>query len=337
MALILYVDDEPALLEIGKIYLESHTGFRVATLSSARSALDELATRRYDAILSDYQMPEMDGIEFLKEVRRQYGGIPFILFTGKGREEIVIQAINNGADFYVQKGGEVQSQFAELAHHIQSAIERRTAMDLFRYSQQRLADIIDFSPHPMFAIDTKGNVIIWNKAIAELTGSPSAAMLGKGNYEYANALYHERRPMLADLILAEDDAFEKDRYLYTIRDNQMLTAEAVFTKPDGTRVYLWGKASLLYDPSGNLAGAIESLTDISPLKQAEAKLKKAYDQQTRILEEFQNRVASTRENYLSALKSEKKSMSLEIFPDSLTLKELLNSSKTPVNTNHRVR
>ncbi|MDD4483991.1 MAG: response regulator [Methanoregula sp.] len=329
MVTILYVDDEPALLEIGKLFLELQEDFHVETLPSAKLALERLGrTQRYDAILSDYQMPEMDGIEFLKEVRRQYGEIPFILFTGKGREEIVIQAINNGVDFYVQKGGEPRSQFVELAHHIQAAIERRTAIDQLCHSEQRLADIIDFSPSPMFAIDTRGNVILWNKAIAELTGMSSDKILGKGNYEYADALYHERRPMLADLILSGDEAFEKARYLYTSRENRTLTAEAIFKKTDGTEVHLWGKASRLYDPSGSLAGAIETLTDITRLKETEAKLKKAYDQQTRILEEFQKRVALTRENYQSVIRNEDVGRSHEIFPDSLTLKDLFGSPKS---------
>ena len=59
----------------------------------------------YDAIISDYQIPDMDGIEFLKKVRSSGNSIPFIIFTGKGREEVVIEALNAGADFYLQKGG----------------------------------------------------------------------------------------------------------------------------------------------------------------------------------------------------------------------------------------
>ena len=327
MAAILYVDDEPGLLEIGKHFIETHEGFLVDTVSSAKEALVRLSSCHYDAIISDYQMPEMDGIEFLKEVRRQYGNIPFVLFTGKGREEIVIQAINNGADFYVQKGGEIQSQFAELIHHVNIAIERRHVIDRLRDSEQRLADIIDFSPNPMFAIDTRGKVIIWNKAIAELTGTPPGKMLGKGNFEYADVLYHERRPMLADLILSEDEAFEKEHYLYTLRENRTLTAESVIIQPDGTELHLWGKASRLFNPAGSLTGAIETLTDITRLKETEAKLKMAYDQQTRILEEFQKRVTRTRENYQSVLKNGEGKKTLEVFPDSLTFRDLMDSSK----------
>jgi CheY-like chemotaxis protein len=124
---ILYVDDEPDLLEIGRLFLE-HTGqFTVETITSAPTALALLKTTDFDAIISDYQMPEMDGIAFLKIVRAAGKDIPFILFTGRGREEVVIQALNEGADFYLQKGGESRSQFAELGHVITRAVERKRA------------------------------------------------------------------------------------------------------------------------------------------------------------------------------------------------------------------
>jgi CheY-like chemotaxis protein len=124
---ILYVDDEPELLEIGRIFLEHSGQFTVDTITSAPAALSLLKTTSYDAIISDYQMPEMDGIAFLKTVRAADKNIPFILFTGRGREEVVIQALNEGADFYLQKGGESRSQFAELGHVITRAVERKRA------------------------------------------------------------------------------------------------------------------------------------------------------------------------------------------------------------------
>ena len=103
---ILYVDDEPDLLEIGKVFLESTAGYVVDTLTSAVDAIATHPHMQYDAIISDYQMPGIDGIAFLKHVRASGDSIPFILFTGRGREEVVIQALNEGADFYLQKGGE---------------------------------------------------------------------------------------------------------------------------------------------------------------------------------------------------------------------------------------
>jgi signal transduction histidine kinase len=132
---VLYVDDEPGLLELTKLFLESDGSFVVDTLTSACEALACLKTKRYDAILSDYQMPEMDGIGFLKQLRASGDTIPFIIFTGKGREEVVIEALNNGADFYLQKGGDPKSQFAELSNKIQYAVSRKKAEEALEVSE----------------------------------------------------------------------------------------------------------------------------------------------------------------------------------------------------------
>jgi PAS domain S-box-containing protein len=124
---VLYVDDEPDLLEIGKIYLELSDGISVDTAPSAQKALEKMAVQSFDIIVSDYQMPEMDGLKFLSLVRKEKPHLPFIIFTGRGREEVAIEAFEKGADFYLQKGGEPKAQFAELVGKIQIAVDRRRA------------------------------------------------------------------------------------------------------------------------------------------------------------------------------------------------------------------
>jgi len=127
MISVLYVDDESHLLDITKTYLEKTKEFTVTTAPSVSVALELLKSNGIQVIVSDYQMPEMDGIEFLKTVRATDKSIPFIIFTGKGREEIAIEAFENGADFYLQKGGEPKSQFADLSHRIKKAVNHRRA------------------------------------------------------------------------------------------------------------------------------------------------------------------------------------------------------------------
>ena len=105
MLTILYVDDDDALLEAGKFFLEQEGQVTVETITSAPEALELLKERQFDAIIADYMIPKMNGIGFLKQVRAEGYTLPFILFTGRGREEVVIQALNGGADFYLQKGG----------------------------------------------------------------------------------------------------------------------------------------------------------------------------------------------------------------------------------------
>ncbi len=115
---ILHLDDEPIILEITRMYLERTGRIKVDSVTSPQEAVCLLSSRRYDAVISDYEMPVMDGIEFLKEIRECGHDLPFILFTGRGREEVVIRAFNNGATFYLQKGGDPGSQFAELSRKI---------------------------------------------------------------------------------------------------------------------------------------------------------------------------------------------------------------------------
>jgi PAS domain S-box-containing protein len=268
---VLYVDDEELLLELGQAFLENNGEFSVDTVSSARLALKKIATTTYDAIISDFQMPDMDGIEFLTAVRADHKKIPFILFTGRGREEVVIAAINNGADFYLQKGGDANAQFAELAHKIRQAVSRRRSEAALADSERRLSDIIDFLPDATFAIDTRGNVIAWNRAMEEMTGTKAADILGKGDHEYGMAFYGNRRPMLIDLVNDQEPVFEQQHYTFTRHSGSTITAETTIRK-NGRDVYYWGKASILFNKDGERTGAIESVRDITERKASERAL-----------------------------------------------------------------
>jgi CheY-like chemotaxis protein len=277
---VLYVDDEPGLLEIGKFFLEMGGQFSVDIITSAPAALTLLRSQIYDAIISDYEMPRMDGIEFLKEVRSNFGEVPVLLFTGKGREEIVIQAIDNGVDFYVQKGGEPRSQFADLGQKVRVAIERRQAIDQVRDSEQRLADVINFLPDATFAIDTEGQVIIWNKAIEELTGVPAADMLGKGDYEYALSFYGTRRPLLIDLLFEPDETVIGRYYSLIRREENLLIAETAEAHPQGIVGCFMAQASLFYNKRGEVIGAIESIRDITDLRRSRGDLRATDERKT---------------------------------------------------------
>jgi PAS domain S-box-containing protein len=274
MFLVLYVDDEPELLQIGKIFLEQNGKFRVGTAVSASEAIKLLESGNYEAIVSDYQMPGMNGIEFLKTMRASGNTIPFIIFTGRSREEIVIQALNEGADFYLQKGGDARAQFAELAHKIRQAVEHRRA-DRKVSDQERLqADILNFLPDATFAIDTNGVVIAWNRAMEKLVGIPASAMIGKGGYEYAVPFYGERRPILIDLVLKNNPS-DKARYPFIKRDGNTLFAEIVLPHfRNGRDTQLWFTASPLYDNAGTVIGAIESIRDITDKKMAKDSLQR---------------------------------------------------------------
>lgn len=166
MITVLFVDDEPALLDVSRLYLEKTGEIKVDMCYSAEQALERLMNRDYDVIVSDYEMPGMNGIAFLKRVRNLGLETPFIIFTGRGREEIVIEALNSGADFYLQKGGDPRSQFAELAHKIRISFERyqrEGALEVTRYSVEK-AGI------PVFWFDSRGRVVYANSTGCAILG-----------------------------------------------------------------------------------------------------------------------------------------------------------------------
>ncbi len=176
---ILHVDDEPGLLDVTRLYLEQREQLRVMSVTSAADAFEALRTGHFDAIVSDYQMPDIDGIEFLQRLRSSGINIPFIIFTGRGREEVVIEAINAGADFYVQKGGKPTSQFADLAHKIRSAVERRRAERSLKASEENLRTIFETAPDLILSVDRDGSIVECNSRIVDLFGYTRKEIVGK--------------------------------------------------------------------------------------------------------------------------------------------------------------
>ncbi|MDD1697037.1 MAG: PAS domain S-box protein, partial [Methanoregula sp.] len=269
---VLYVDDEPMLLELAKIFLEQTGDFRVDTLTSAPAALDILGRTSYDCIISDYQMPVMDGIVFLKTVRSRGNALPFIIFTGKGREDVVIEALNSGADFYLQKGGDPKAQFAELAHKIRQAIEIRRA-------QKTMQDLVQGAPIPEFVIDAGHRVIFWNRALEEYSGITASDIVG--TTDHWKAFYPNPRPCLADLIVDENIDGIARWYAGKQAKSMVMTDNFVATDyfpamKGGT--WLFFTAAPLRDPSGKITGAIETLQDVTSIRKKEEELRGAYEQ-----------------------------------------------------------
>jgi len=115
---VLLVDDDPLFLELSKTFLEVFHNILSDTVDSAGEAIKKLESEPYDVVVSDYDMPFMNGIALLKTIRNKRINIPFILFTGVGKEDVMRQAIENGANYFIQKIGDPKTQYSELSKHI---------------------------------------------------------------------------------------------------------------------------------------------------------------------------------------------------------------------------
>jgi PAS domain S-box-containing protein len=273
MYYVLYVDDEPTLLDVAKLFLEKTSEIVVTTASSAREGLDFLKKNCFDAIVADYQMPEMDGIAFLKEVRSVYGDIPFILFTGRGREEVVIEAISNGVDFYLQKGGDPGSQFAELAHKIKTAIARKRAIEKLKNSEARLRQIIDLVPHMIFAKDREGHYILANRALAEEYNTTVEELEGK-----SQARFHTDESELRQML-------EDDREVIATGETKYISEEP-FVDANGRHHFLQTMKVPFCTPGMNEPAVLGVGIDITERKQTELELRAMNEQLAAAQEEL---------------------------------------------------
>jgi len=164
---ILHVDDDRDLRELTVSFLEREDDrFTVDTASNAAEGLEHLSGKSYDCIVSDYDMPKQDGIEFLHSVREEYPDLPFILYTGKGSEEVASEAISAGVTDYLQKESGTD-QYTVLANRIANAVEHNRSQQLVERSERRLREIIDSIPQLLYVVDEDGTYRIANDTLAE--------------------------------------------------------------------------------------------------------------------------------------------------------------------------
>jgi len=147
-------------------------------VNSAAIALDHLRDKHYDAIVSDYEMPVMDGIAFLKTLHTQGSDIPFIIFTGRGREHVAMEALNNGAAFYLQKGMDTKSQFAELKNMIAQAVKRKSAEEELLKSEERYRAVVETQTELITRFTPDNTHIFANEAYSRYFGFKSEDLIG---------------------------------------------------------------------------------------------------------------------------------------------------------------
>ena len=196
---VLYVYDEPALLNVCKEFLERRFGISVTTVESAEKALAILETCTFDVILSDYQMPRTDGIGFLKILQEKKCSIPFILFTGQGQEEVAIEAMNHGARYYIRKGGDPRSQFAEIDQKVREASRRCRAEKTLRASDLCYRTLFENSGTAIAILDEDLTILRSNREFSLMSGYSRGEI--DGTFRLTDLVPAEDIPMLVEFFV----------------------------------------------------------------------------------------------------------------------------------------
>ncbi|HNX17262.1 MAG TPA: PAS domain S-box protein [Methanoregula sp.] len=254
MISLLYVDDEPALLDLCRRFLEQEGDISVVTVGCVSDALSLMKESKFDAIISDYQMPGTDGLAFLCHVRLHSPDIPFILFTGRGREEVVIEAINRGADSYVQKGGDPRAQFKELSNLVRQVVRRRKAENELQLMK--------------FSVDHASEGIIWMRSNGEIVYNNDAIciMLGYTPLEFSGLCVGDIRNGFSAASSEAGWILNDTRRSATIED--------ILRKKDGS--FLPVEIVLNYNEREADALIFAFIRDISERRRSEQQLKSAF-------------------------------------------------------------
>jgi len=202
---VLHVDDEPHFAETTAMFLQQESDrISVEAERSPQRVRSRLDDEDFDCIVSDYQMPGRDGLEVLKEVRAEHPNIPFILFTGKGSEEVASESISLGVTDYLQKDGGTD-QFAVLANRIENVVARvraeKAASDYKRQLEHRdreLERVLAATPDAVVIVGQNGVIRQLNESAADLFDYEREALRGKSVEELMPESYREEHVTLRE-------------------------------------------------------------------------------------------------------------------------------------------
>jgi PAS domain S-box-containing protein len=179
----------------------------------------------------------------------------------------------------------------------QEISDRKRLEEAFRYDKLQMSGVIYNLPEPTFAIDRAGRVIAWNRAIEEMSGTRAVDILGKGDYAYAVPFYGNKTAMLANLIFATDMEIKEQGYFNIRRSGNSITAETRRIKPGGKDIVIRAIAATIYDEFGEIAGAIESITDITEVRKKESVLRDSESRFRAILDYIGSAVAILEDDF----------------------------------------
>ena len=261
---ILAVDDDASLLDLTATFLERERDrFEVLTRTRADEAVSELSTGEIDvdAIVSDYDMPPMNGLEFLEEVRAQYPDMPFILFTGKGSEEIASRAISAGVTDYLQKETG-SSQYSVLANRLLHAVEKyRTRRELER-SERKFSKLVENSSDFISIVSAEGR-FEYVSPCKHIIGYPREELIGDSVFNYVHP--EDRKEVMETFFEAVEDP-----------EIDPVVEFRLNSSDDETRVIESRGTNLLDDEI--VSGFVVNTREITALKERERDLKRRNEQ-----------------------------------------------------------
>lgn len=247
---VLHVDDDPEIGEVVARFLErADDRFSVVRATRAEDGIGTLESEPVDCIVSDYDLPRQNGLEFLQSVREDDPDIPFILFTGEGDEDVASDAISAGVTDYMRKGVGAD-QYAQLASRIENAVAT--------YRVERAVRTLEQSGGGIAVLDTDGQLTLHNRVFADMIGYDVGDLQGLELADLGADYPSDGRASMADGI----------RQAFAGTSQQF---EWRCERPDGS--HLWADVTLRPATIGGERRVVACLQDVTAYKEREGELR----------------------------------------------------------------
>jgi len=256
---VLHVDDDSAFRDLTATCLRrERETFAVETAASASEGLTRLDEADFDCVVSDYEMPGSDGIEFLEAVRADHPSLPFILYTGKGSEEVASEAISAGVTEYLQKESGT-GQYAVLANRIENAVEQYRSERALEASQERLSLFIKQSPLGVLEYNEDFEIVQLNEKGQEILGYSEAELRGHTWEKLVTEDSYENVDSVTDALAAAEGGYHSvDRNV----------------RKDGTEIVCEWHNRVVTDTDGEVVAVFSQFQDITERVEHEQELER---------------------------------------------------------------
>lgn len=254
---ILHVDDDPDFADLTSTFLERESDvFEVISGYSGADGLEYLSNEAVDCIVSDYEMPGQNGLEFYDSIPAEYAEIPFILYTGKGSEAVASEAFSLGVTDYLQKEGGTD-QFTVLANRIEQAVSNYRAHLHIELIRRRFKTLVEESTDAIFVVDPSGTILYATPATNHILGRSPEDMVGTDGFE----------PIHTDDVTAVSEELEK-----LIEDSEYRAQVAFrYQHADGSWIWVEVRGRNLLD-NNDINGIVVYARDVDVRKANELAL-----------------------------------------------------------------
>jgi PAS domain S-box-containing protein len=230
---VLHVDDEPGFVDLTAEFLQrADARIEVVSETTAADALDRLETSAVDAIVSDYDMPATNGLELLDAVRDSHPDLPFILYTGKGSEEVASEAVSAGVTDYMQKERGTD-QYAVLANRIANSVDQYRSQRAADRTKQRLEELTENSADCLWMFDDQWAELLFISGYEDVWQRPVEAI-------------EENPEDFLDGVHDDDREFVEDQ-MARVRAGESIDIEYRIERGDDDIGWVWAKAEPIFD------------------------------------------------------------------------------------------